>query len=115
VASNNKKKESFKNGWRILFRYLFEYKKEVVLLSVLGVVSAIASGIAPFLVGRFFDAILSGAQVFSGSVFQMPFWVFLIMVFIFVSVLASSMTWIIDKKSVWIGFDLSARYESKFF
>jgi len=66
--SKQTKKESFKNGWKILFRYLFEYKKEVMILSVLGVVSAVASGVVPFIVGRFFDAILSDAQIFLGLI-----------------------------------------------
>ncbi len=109
------KKESFKNGWKILFRYLFEYKKEVILLSVLGVVSAVTNGVSPFIIGRFFDAVISNQRAFSGLFFEVPLWTFFILLFIFVAVLASIMNWVIDKKSVWIGFDLSAKYESDFF
>ena len=75
------KKKSLKNGWKILFKYLLEYKSEVILLSVLGVISALANGTIPYITGRFFDAILSHEQVFVGTQIEMPLWLFLIIIF----------------------------------
>ena len=58
TLTNRSGKKSLKNGWKILFKYLMEYKSEVILLSVLGVISALANGTIPYITGRFFDAIL---------------------------------------------------------
>jgi len=49
----------------------------LIILSVLGVVSAIANGVVPYLVGRLFDAIISPAPVFAGTPAEMPIWLFL--------------------------------------
>lgn len=49
-----KKKQTIK-GLKIVFQHLGKYRSELIILSVLGVISAIANGIVPYLVGRFFD------------------------------------------------------------
>ena len=55
--------ESLK-GWRILWKYLSVYRRELTLLSALGIFSAIANGSVPFIMGKFLDAILASATVF---------------------------------------------------
>ncbi|MBI5817017.1 MAG: hypothetical protein HZB09_01175 [Candidatus Yonathbacteria bacterium] len=48
-------------GWKILFKYLGEYKKEITLLSLLGVFSAFANASVPFIVGKFLDSKLTSS------------------------------------------------------
>ena len=52
-----------KRGWAILFRYLMTQRKEVILLSVLGVFSGFANGLLPYGVGKFFDALIAVDKV----------------------------------------------------
>lgn len=111
--SNKKRQKSLKNGWKILFRYLMEYKKEVVLLSILGVISAVANGTIPYITGRFFDAILTPEIVFVGTQFEMPMWLSLIIVFGIVQLVADIVGWRneIDRRK--IGLSLFAKYVAK--
>ena len=108
---NKKKKTDLSRGWKILFKYLFEYRKQVIFLSVLGVVSAIANGTVPYLIGRFFDAVLEpSAQAFVGSVLEMPMWLLFIIIFAFVQITADIVDWINSVESSWIGTDIHGRY-----
>lgn len=102
-----------KNGFKILLKYLFEYKNEIILLSALGVISGIANASVPFIVGSFFDAILdisSSAVVFGKTV---QTWIILVGIFAFVQIIASFADWIIDKRSRKIGTLIHAVYLAK--
>ncbi len=88
-----KKNKSLKNGWKILFKYLLEYKREVITLSILGVISALANGTIPYITGKFFDAILSPEQIFVGTQIEMPLWMLLIILFGVVQVVADVVDW----------------------
>ncbi len=111
MNKNKKKKTDLSKGWKILFKYLLEYRKQVVFLSVLGVISAIANGTVPYLIGRFFDAVLDPtAQVFVGSALEMPLWLLLIIIFALVQIVADVVDWINSTESSRIGTDIHARY-----
>ncbi len=96
-------KKSLKNGWKILFKYLLEYKSEVILLSILGVISALANGTIPYITGRFFDAILSPEQIFVGTHFEMPLWLVLLVVFGLIQTSSDFIDWFIGNKKNFIG------------
>ncbi|MAG12222.1 hypothetical protein CL630_00205 [bacterium] len=101
-----------RDGWKIVFQYLFDYKKEVIFLSVLGVISALANGGVPYVVGKFFDAILEPALVFTDTSAEMQLWVALIILFGIIQALANSVDWINDKRSRKIGLLLVGDYIS---
>jgi len=46
----------YKKGLKIIWKYLKEYKRDLIVLSILGVVSAAANGVVPFLAGKIFDS-----------------------------------------------------------
>jgi ABC-type multidrug transport system fused ATPase/permease subunit len=52
-------KENLYTGIKVLFKYMTQYKREIVILSIMGVLSAIGNGVIPFVMGRFFDVIVS--------------------------------------------------------
>ncbi|MFC1801898.1 ABC transporter ATP-binding protein [Patescibacteria group bacterium] len=87
-------------------KYLLEYKKEVIALSILGIFSAIANGSVPYIVGRFFDAILSPEKVFVGTLFEMPLWLLLIIIFAIVQVVADVVDWKNEVGREKVAFDL---------
>ena len=100
-------------GWGIIFRYLSKYRKEVTLLSILGVISALANGVVPFIVGRLFDAILSPSRIFGGTMFEMPLWLSFLLAWGLVQVVANIVDWINDTKSRNVGTTIAAEYPSR--
>jgi ABC-type multidrug transport system fused ATPase/permease subunit len=68
----------YKKGFKTLGNYFSVYKNQFILLSFLGLISALAGGFLPYIVGRLLDAILKPSTVFAGMDFQMPVWLFLI-------------------------------------
>lgn len=44
-------------------KYIAQYKREIVVLSVMGILSAVGNGAIPYIVGRFFDVITSSEVV----------------------------------------------------
>ncbi|MEK9209560.1 MAG: ABC transporter transmembrane domain-containing protein, partial [Patescibacteria group bacterium] len=95
LQSKNKKfkKQDFIKGLKIIFKYLKVYKKDLIILSVLAIFSAIANGVVPYLAGRLFDAILSPSKVFDGATFEMPLFLFLIIIWGAVKLIADLVDW----------------------
>jgi len=52
-------KESLYTGFKVLLRYMSHYRRDIVILSIMGIISAIGNGFIPYIAGRFFDAITS--------------------------------------------------------
>jgi len=97
------KKEYALNGLKIIFRYLGNYRKDLVILSVLGVVSAVANGVVPYIAGRLFDAILDPSKIFTGTKLEMPLWIFLILVWLLIKLIADIIDWNNKRKSETLG------------
>ena len=110
-VNKKKQKNSLKNGWKILFKYLFEYKKELVLLSFLGIISALANGTIPYIIGRFFDAILDQSNVFLGTQAEMPLWLFMVVLFGLMQTTSDAVSWLISKKRTLIVLELNSSYK----
>lgn len=56
-------RENLSVGIKTLIRYLGQYKREIVVLSVMGILSAIGNGVVPYIAGRFLDSISSSVVV----------------------------------------------------
>ena len=95
----NKNKEKFYAGLKIVIRHLAVYKKELIILSFLGVVSAITNGIIPYIAGRLIDTILKPSEIFSFVYFEMPFWLFLIILWFIVRLITDIIDWLMNLKS----------------
>ncbi len=109
------KKGYIDGGIKIIFRYLSEYKRDLIILSLLGVVSAVANGVVPYLVGRLFDAILSPAPVFAGTPVEMPIWLFFIILWGVAQVVANVIDWTVNTRSGWLGEKLFSKYTADWF
>ncbi|PIR98141.1 MAG: hypothetical protein COT89_00275 [Candidatus Colwellbacteria bacterium CG10_big_fil_rev_8_21_14_0_10_42_22] len=108
-----KKVKFFTKGWRIIFRYLGEYKREILIISFLGVVSAIANGFVPYIVGRFFDAILSPAEILAIGGIGAPLWAWLLVLLGITQLIANFADWVNDVQSRNVGTLLNARYPTR--
>jgi len=112
-TSKKKKRRSLTRGWKILFKYLLEYKKELISLSVLGIISALANGFVPYIIGRFFDAILTPSIVFINTAIEMPLWLSLLILFGAIQIIANIVDWINSRESSRIGITTFASYKAR--
>lgn len=55
--------ENLFTGFKVLLKYLGQYRKSIVFLSIMGVLSAIGNGIVPYVAGQFFNAIINPSSV----------------------------------------------------
>ena len=104
------KQEKLFGGWEVVQEYFLENKRSVILISILGIVSALANGSVPYIVGRFFDALITPSAVFDGTTFTMPAWALFIALFAFVQITANIVDWENDKRSRKIGTFVHADY-----
>ncbi|MDA2921812.1 ABC transporter ATP-binding protein/permease [Patescibacteria group bacterium AH-259-L07] len=87
------KKKYIRKGLKIVFQRLRQYKDDLILLSILGVISAIANGSVPYLVGRLFDSILEPSMIFQEMSFEMPLFLFFILIWLGVQSIANFVGW----------------------
>ncbi len=88
-------KENLYTGLRVLFKYISEYKKEIITLSVMGIFSALGNGIIPYIAGSFFDAITSIKTVDFFS-FAIPFYVAILIVWAIIQLITYILDWRIN-------------------
>jgi ABC-type multidrug transport system fused ATPase/permease subunit len=98
--------KDFSRGWKIIAGYLGRYREDMIFLSGLGLVSALANGFTPFFIGRFFDAV-AGQDAFWLGV---PLWAVLLAVWLIVQVFADVADWIIQNRAEYIGIMLQGTY-----
>jgi len=56
-------KENLYTGFKVLLAYLGQYKKTILILSIVGVLSALGNGFIPYIAGMFFDSIVTPSTV----------------------------------------------------
>lgn len=74
---------------RVILEYFGKYRREVILLATLSIVSAITNAVVPFLAGRLIDSILTPAAVFSLFAFTMPLAFAILLVWVVVQSIAN--------------------------
>jgi len=52
-------RENLYTGFKVLAKYMGQYRREIFVLSIMGIFSAIGNGVVPYIAGRFFDVITS--------------------------------------------------------
>ena len=98
MAENQTEKKEIKKGLRAIARHVKPFRGTLLLLSFLGLISAIANGFVPYVTGRFFDALISVSQghatMWAGS---LPLWAFFLGMWVFVQFVANNTDWILDR------------------
>ncbi len=87
-----------RDGMRALWRHMKPFKKDLWVLSALGLISAAANGFVPYITGRFFDALilLSKGEVVAG-VWSLPLWGMLLAVWAIIQIIANNIDWVMDR------------------
>ncbi len=102
-------------GLKILWRHLKEYKKDLILLAFLGIISAIANASIPYLTGRLLDSILSPSKIFTATKFEMPFFLFFVLLWLVLKLAADFVDWRTGLKREYLGITAYANYMIKGF
>jgi ABC-type multidrug transport system fused ATPase/permease subunit len=50
-------RENLYTGLKVLLKYIGQYQKEIIILSIMGLLSALGNGAIPYIIGMFFDSI----------------------------------------------------------
>jgi ABC-type multidrug transport system fused ATPase/permease subunit len=97
---------------RAIVRFLLEYKRETLIISALGLASAVANGAVPYIVGRFMDSLVSPQNFLWGG-FGLPAWVFFLLIWVLIQLAANAADWVLSLKSSWVSSRSHADYLAK--
>lgn len=82
----------------------------LVTVSILGVISAVANGVVPLLVGRFLDALIKPSVVSLPVFGVIPNWQLLLGLWVTAQLVANTIDWFIGRESRTLGTKLQAQY-----
>jgi len=105
--------DSFK-GWGISWRYISANRQAIVILTWLGLFSALANGSVPYVAGRFFDAIVKPSTVLVWNT-NLPFWAVLLFAWGVLQLIALSVDWVWDIKNERFGIGILTDYKADSF
>lgn len=90
-------KPRFREGVSAILRHVRPHKRILAGLMGLGLISAIANGLVPYVTGQFFDALIQVAQGINPVRFGLPLWVILLAAWTLVQVFANGADWITNR------------------
>ncbi|MBI2047546.1 MAG: ABC transporter ATP-binding protein [Parcubacteria group bacterium] len=96
MEKEKKQKTNIRAGVKALWRHVRPFKKQLLLLSFLGLISAAANGFVPYITGRFFDTLINVSQGKSGAG-EIPPWLFFLGLWALIQFIANNIDWIIDR------------------
>jgi len=102
----NIEKKNVESGWKLLWKYLMNYRRDIALLSFVGIFSAIANGTVPYIMGRFFDALITPSTYVVFDI-VLPLWGIIIILWVAIQLVANSADWLIDLKARHINIHFS--------
>ncbi len=91
-------KQEIKTGLVAIWRFVRPFKKELIILIISGLVSAVANGSVPYITGRFFDALINVSEHrIVSDVGPLPLWAFLLSLWAIIQLIANNIDWISDR------------------
>lgn len=108
-------KSTWRAGAKAVARHLQPYKGALGTLSVLGLVSAMANGVVPYVSGRFFDGLI---QLSIGNVEQaagLPLWALLLLAWAAIQIVANSTDWFAERLSSRVTTELQLGIQARSF
>src|SRR5688572_21298988 len=87
------------SGISVIKEYALQYKKEIVDLSIFGILLAIIGGVDPYVFGKLIDSIASQETLFAGSTVAMPLFVGFIILWGSVQLTSHIVEWQNSKKT----------------
>src|SRR5258708_1635141 len=107
-------KANLYTGFRVLLAYLTQYQRSIVILSVMGILSAVGNGIIPYVTGKFFDAVITpSVMMFLG--WTLPLYVALLILWAVIQCVTYIIDWRINLTSEYLSNTIWLDYLSKGF
>lgn len=104
-----KTETKFTDGFLAVVRYFKLYQKEGLWLAFLGIISAILNGLVPFIVGRFFDSIVTPGT-FAIFNFVLSLSVSYLVIWLIIQIAASLIDWKRNIGSINLGINVYSDY-----
>jgi ABC-type multidrug transport system fused ATPase/permease subunit len=103
-SQEEKKKYSFKKGIQGIKRHLKPTQKDLIVISILGVIASIAAGASPFVIGKFFDALITISE--NGSVNNFKIALTFLALWAVANIVYDFFLWIADRMSRKVRIDI---------
>lgn len=113
MSKQKPKNNETRKAWRILLRHFKDYRPSIVLLAVLGVVSAAANGTVPYIVGLFLDAIIDLSRTISIWDVTISAWLGILILWVCVQLTANAVDWAIDRRGRVLAISMEFGYQAK--
>jgi ABC-type multidrug transport system fused ATPase/permease subunit len=94
-------KQGLITSFRVMMKYFAAYKKQIITLSVIGILSAIGNGVIPYIAGSFFDSIIKTNSV-SVLGIVMPLFLGLLILWSLIQAITYFMDWRIGIMSQYV-------------
>lgn len=90
-------KQNIKIGLLAIWKFARPFKKQLTILMVLGIISAVANGFVPFITGRFFDALINVSQQKTTVFGSLPLWGLFLAIWAIIQLVANNVDWVMDR------------------
>lgn len=108
--------QTLRTGWRILIRRMAHYRREIIVLIILGFIGAVGNGATPYIIGQLFDAILSPADLTVPYLNEtVPVWFAILTGWLVLQLIATFVDWRYGVRVARFGNVLYANYISRGF
>lgn len=97
VTAETKKRPGFRKGVASVWRHVRPYRTLLSGLISLGLLSAVANGLVPYVTGRFFDTLIQVAGGVNPLYLGFPLWAVFLAAWTLIQVLANAADWITDR------------------
>jgi len=105
-------KTPFRQGFKIVFNYLEGHQREIIVISVLGLIGASVGAIVPYLGGKIIDSIISDEFLEFGD-YKIASLYFFVLVFFVVKIIQELSGWRLNLKNDKLSALLEAEYMAK--
>lgn len=99
-------------AWKALASLLLGYRRNVAIVVVLGLVSAFANGAVPFVVGKFFDSLITPYEI-NVILLTVSAWLVFLLLWAGVQLFANASDWLLSVQASWMGSQSHADYLAK--
>ena len=107
-------KENLYTGFKVLLRYLGQYKRNIFILSIMGILSAIGNGVIPYVAGKFFDSIITPSTIeIFGTIVSL--YIVLLVIWSLVQLITYTLDWKINITSEYLSNTIWLDYLSNGF
>lgn len=108
-------KQGLYTGFKVLLKYIASYRRDITILSVMGVLSAIGNGIIPYVAGRFFDSVITpGTFVLWGGM-TLKLYVAVLVIWAAIQLATYLLDWRIQLKSEYLSNTIWLDYAARGF